>query len=158
LKKSSRTADPAVERYTLDTYAVLSYLRDEFCADEVASLLQAGKSGRALLYFSWINLGEVFCIVQRRNGHDTARSIVEMIKEWPVRLVLPSQEDILSAGEVKAKYPLSYADAFAVALARSKQAYLVTGDMEFKKPEEDGMVKVRWLKNGPNHRSGRGLD
>ncbi|MDN5375913.1 MAG: uncharacterized protein PWQ39_953 [Thermacetogenium sp.] len=158
MKKKAKTADPAAERYTLDTYAVLSYLRDDFCADEVASLLQAGKSGRALLYLSWINLGEVFCIVQRRNGHDTARSIVEMIKEWPVRLVLPSQEDILSAGDVKAKYPLSYADAFAVALARSKQAYLVTGDMEFKKPEEDGMVKIRWLKNGPNHRSGRGLD
>lgn len=148
MKKKPITGKPAAERYTLDTYAVLSYLRDEFCADEVASLLQAGKSGKALLYFSWINLGEVYYIVQRRAGHDTARGTLEIIKEWPIQLVLPSGQDILCAGDVKAKYPLSYADAFAVALARSKQAFLVTGDMEFKKPEEDGIVKIRWLKNG----------
>ncbi|MGB9792143.1 MAG: type II toxin-antitoxin system VapC family toxin [Thermacetogeniaceae bacterium] len=147
MKKKAKTADQAVERYTLDTYAVLSYLRDEPCADEVASLLEAGKSGRALLYLSWINLGEVYYIVQRRTGHDTARCIVEMIKEWPLQLVLPSQEDILNAADVKAKYPLSYADAFAAALARSKQACLVTGNMEFKRLEEDGMIKIRWLQN-----------
>lgn len=65
------------ERYILDTYAVLCYLRDEDGADLVAALLKAGKEGKILLNMSWINVGEVYYIVQREEGQEKSKAIVE---------------------------------------------------------------------------------
>lgn len=38
---------------------------------------------------------------------------------------------------------MAYADCFAAALARTRNAELVTGDPEFK--EVEGEVKIAWL-------------
>jgi predicted nucleic acid-binding protein len=38
---------------------------------------------------------------------------------------------------------MSYADCFAAALAKLRNAELVTGDKEFKKVEKD--IKISWL-------------
>ncbi|MEW6424461.1 MAG: type II toxin-antitoxin system VapC family toxin [Bacillota bacterium] len=133
------------EQYVLDTYAVLCYLRDEEGADLVAALLKAGKQGRILLNMSWINVGEVYYIVQREEGREKSRAILELLRSWPVHLVECTEKMVLAAGDIKAKYPLSYADAFAVALARDKQAFLLTGDPEFEKVEKNGLVNIKWL-------------
>jgi ribonuclease VapC len=50
---------------------------------------------------------------------------------------------ILAAAQIKAQYPISYADAFAVALAQELNAAIVTGDSEFKQVES--IVKLSWL-------------
>jgi predicted nucleic acid-binding protein len=41
------------------------------------------------------------------------------------------------------RYPVSYADAFSVALARRNHGRVMTGDPEFKAVESE--VRVRWL-------------
>jgi uncharacterized protein len=43
-----------------------------------------------------------------------------------------TEERNLAAAWLKAKYPISYADAFAASLAQEVGASLVTGDPEFK--------------------------
>lgn len=68
-----------------------------------------------------------------------------MIRSWPVDLVECTEKMVLAAGDVKAKYPLSYADAFAVALAHNKQAFLLTGEPEFERLEKNGVVNTKWL-------------
>ena len=133
------------EQYILDTYAVLCYLRDEEGADLVAALLKDGKEGKILLNMSWTNVGEVYYIVQREEGQEKSKVIVELIRSWPVNLVECTEKMVLGAGDVKAKYPLSYADAFAVALAYNKRAFLLTGDPEFKRLEKNGVVNIKWL-------------
>lgn len=50
---------------------------------------------------------------------------------------------ILAAAHVKARHPISYADAFAVALAQELEAVVVTGDPEFGCVEE--LIDVEWL-------------
>jgi hypothetical protein len=45
---------------------------------------------------------------------------------------------------LKAAHDLGLADAFAAALAKSKKAELVTGDLEFKALEKE--FKISWLK------------
>ncbi len=50
---------------------------------------------------------------------------------------------VLAAAHVKAHHPISYADAFAVALAQELEAAVVTGDPEFKCVEE--LIDVEWL-------------
>jgi len=46
---------------------------------------------------------------------------------------------------LKATKKLSYADCFAAALAKIRDAELVTGDRDFKAVEND-LKRIRWLK------------
>ena len=47
------------------------------------------------------------------------------------------------AAHFKARYPISYADAFSAALTKIKDAELLTGDPEFKAVESE--IRVHWL-------------
>jgi uncharacterized protein len=51
-----------------------------------------------------------------------------------------------AAAHLKAQYPIAYADAFALALAQSKEATLLTGDLEFRQAEKE--VSIEWLAQG----------
>jgi predicted nucleic acid-binding protein len=78
---------------------------------------------------SWINVGEVSYIVERRAGADRARHIVRELRRR-LTLDVPSEARVLEAAHLKAGYPLAYADAFAVATAIAHGATLLTGDPE----------------------------
>jgi predicted nucleic acid-binding protein len=52
-------------------------------------------------------------------------------------------ELVRQAAAFKATRKMSYADCFAAALAKIKNAELVTGDREFKQLARD--VKIHWL-------------
>ncbi len=52
-------------------------------------------------------------------------------------------DDVIDAAKIKAEYPLSFADCFVAALARKKDAVILTGDPEFKKLEH--VVTIEWL-------------
>ena len=55
--------------------------------------------------------------------------------------IIPCPNDLIyRAAELKARYPISYADAFALAMALEHSAVLVTGDPEFRQVEH--LVKV----------------
>ena len=45
--------------YTLDSFAILSYLKGEKSAGQIKNLLQCAKKGTVVLYLHEINLGEV---------------------------------------------------------------------------------------------------
>jgi len=53
---------------------------------------------------------------------------------------------VFEAAHVKARYPVSYADAFSVALAKQNHGRVMTGDPEFKAVESE--VRVHWLPDG----------
>jgi ribonuclease VapC len=78
---------------------------------------------------SWINLGEVYYIVERRAGTDRATRVVQNLRHQ-LSLDLPSEARVLEAARIKARYPMAYADAFAVATAIAHGATLLTGDPE----------------------------
>lgn len=68
------------------------------------------------------------------------------IAAMPIELV-PVEADLhltRQAAIYKATRRISYADAFAAALARSRKAELITGDSEFKSLENE--IKIAWLK------------
>ena len=46
---------------------------------------------------------------------------------------------------VKAKFSVSYADAFAAALAGLHDAVLLTGDPKFEALEKKGLLSIEWL-------------
>ena len=61
----------------------------------------------------------------------------------PIVSVPNNFEHVIEAARIKAEYPLSFSDCFAVATARRENAIVFTGDPEFKKVEH--LVKIEWL-------------
>jgi ribonuclease VapC len=78
----------------------------------------------------WINLGEVYYQSIRRVGLERGARALDKALSMHLRLHLPDTHDIKSAAELKARYRISYADAFAVALAQRLDASVATGDPE----------------------------
>jgi PIN domain. len=92
---------------------------------------------------SLINFGEIAYIAERERGTQQAKAILQDIRRLPILLGGVNEQRVLAAAYIKAHYPLSYADAFAVALAQELDATVVTGDPEFKTVES--LVPVLWL-------------
>ena len=92
---------------------------------------------------SLINLGEVIYNTGRKLGDDRAREIFDDIMLLPVQLAEVTMARVLAAAQIKIQYPISYADAFAVALAQELNATIVTGNPEFKQVES--IVTLSWL-------------
>lgn len=108
----------------LDSWAVLRWLEGEMPA---AARVEAAMPSRPVM--SWINLGEVSYVVERRAGADRARRIVRELRR-NLMLDVPSEARVLEAAHLKAAHSMAYADAFAVATAIAHGATLLTGDPE----------------------------
>lgn len=129
--------------YVLDTFAVIAYLRGEPAAKRVQALLAEAKAKRLRLYLCLVNYGEVIYISERKGGRPAAEEAIRIVDALPVEVVPADRNLTFAAAHIKAHHPLSYADAFAVALAQQLDAVVVTGDPEFKSVE--GIVRVEWL-------------
>lgn len=130
-------------QYVLDSFAVLAYLEDEAGAGRVKAVLAAARQGKATVWMSIVNFGEVVYITEREQGLFAAQRAIAAMDQLPMSVVEADRTLTLSAAVVKAHHAISYADAFAVALAQSKQAAVLTGDPEFRRIEE--LVAVEWL-------------
>lgn len=118
----------------LDSWALIALLNQEQPASsEVEKLLQTAASGNAFLALSTINLGEIYYIVGRNFGHDTAADFLRDIKQMPIQLLSADETRILAAASLKIGHAISYADAFAAAAAIELNATLLTGDPELLK-------------------------
>ena len=131
------------EAYVLDSFAVLALLGNEPGGAEVAQLLRQALAGEAQLLMTWVNLGEVAYIVERRWGSEQVYRALALLEATALETVPAGRELTLAAAHVKAGHPLAYADAFAVALADATGATLVTGDPEFRLVEDS--LRIRWL-------------
>jgi len=132
-----------ISRIVLDSYALLALLNDEPGAARVEDLLRRAEAGEVELSLSVINLGGLAYIVERRWGPEKLRAVLAYIEETKIQLVAVDQPRVLVAAHVKAQNPLSFADAFAVALAQELSATLLTGDPEFE--AVSGQISIEWL-------------
>lgn len=129
--------------YVIDSFALLAYLEGESGAKRVEELLHRAKNNRTQLYLSLINLGEILYITEREQGLVASRKALAAIDQLPIALVAADRDLALTAAHIKAQHPISYTDAFAVALALQKEATVLTGDPEFKCVES--LAAVEWL-------------
>ena len=125
-------------RFVLDAWAVIAFLQAEEPANSrVKELLADADTGTTETCISVINLGEVFYTIAKRQGNSVARTAIAGVHKLPISVIDAAEERVFAAAEVKSKYPISYADAFAVAAAVEKQAVLATGDPEI----------IRWCRS-----------
>lgn len=129
----------------LDSWALLAFFEDEPAADRVETLLLKAEAGTHKLLLCVVNWGEIYYNIMRKVSVEAAEQKTREIAAMPIELV-PVGADLQLARQAavyKAAGRLAYADAFAAALAKLRNAELVTGDPDFKSVEED--IKVTWL-------------
>jgi predicted nucleic acid-binding protein len=130
------------ETKVVDSWAIIVWLLDQPAAAAVEAFIQEADEGNLHLIMSWVNVGEVFYIISRRHGQERAADFIDRLPSLPIRLVLPDEDAILGAAAIKAAHPVSYSDAFAISLAQSEKASVITGDDEIR---QCGLVPVDWL-------------
>ena len=114
----------------------------------VQAVLTGAQARRHRVFLSLINLGEVLCITERERGATAARRTLAAVDELPVELVPVSRSAVLAAAHIKARFTISYADAFAAAAARDCGGVVMTGDPEFEPLAEARLIGVEWLPAG----------
>jgi predicted nucleic acid-binding protein len=130
----------------LDSHALMALFNDETGAEEVEKLLLKAEGGSPKLLMSVINWGEIYYSVMRGASPEMAEEKAKEMAGMQIELV-PVDTDlhlVRQAATFKATKKMSYADCFAAALAKLRNAELVTGDREFKAVE--GEIKIGWLK------------
>ena len=91
----------------LDSWALLALIsKEEPAASAVKELFKDEAGSRVSVHISWINLGEVFCLIALRKGLDAAKIVLNDIQTLPVRLQVPTKADILTAATIKSKHSL----------------------------------------------------
>jgi predicted nucleic acid-binding protein len=130
----------------LDAHALMILFNDEPGADEVERILLKAESGSPKLLMSVVNWGEIYYSILRGASQEIAETKAHEIAGMQIELVPVDADDlelVRQAAAFKATRKMSYADCFAAALAKIKNAELVTGDREFKQLARD--VKIHWL-------------
>lgn len=137
---------PERNKIVLDSFALIGYLENETFSGRIEKLLKHAREGKSIIYLHAIHLGEVYYITIREQGHDLADLAYARIREFPLTYIEIIDEKLLrTAAKLKARYPISYADAFAAALAAIKNAFLLTGDPEFQALEKKENISIEWL-------------
>ena len=129
----------------LDSWPVLEMLRNRAPAAELFSrLLVDAVHSRVSIKMSRINYGEVYY----KAVHYTSQSQAEFhCRELLHRVDVISADDTLvdEAAVLKSRFPISYADCFAAALAIRLNAPVVTGDPDFLRLESADLLNLIWL-------------
>jgi predicted nucleic acid-binding protein len=127
----------------LDAWAIMAYLEDEPAGETVANLIADAHDEHSPLFMSVVNAGEVWYIIAREASVANAERSITELRQLGIEFVDADWTLAHDAGAYKSKHKMSFADCFAVALAKQKKAVLLTGDPEFKQVERG--VTINWL-------------
>jgi len=131
----------------LDSYALLCLFDKKRRAerDAVTKYLEDAEKGKVKLYISKINEGEVFYKLYKYLGEEVATGFRADLKRgmFPIHVVPVNDKRVDEASAIKAKYPVSYTDAFCIELARDMNLPVVTGDPEFEAVKD--LIKLQPL-------------
>jgi predicted nucleic acid-binding protein len=126
------------KKILLDSYALLAYLKKE---DNYRKVKEALSSP---VLMNELNAGETYYILNRHRGEEEADYFLEVVlPSLPIKVLPNSFERVIEAARLKARFPLSYMDCFALATAIDEKAAILTGDPEFKKVE--ALAQIEWL-------------
>jgi ribonuclease VapC len=133
-----------IKNYLFDAFPLLCWLQEEPGYELIDDLLNEAETGKSSISMHIINLGEVFYRLCRVSGMKRGEEILDKIRMLPIKILSISDPEVIEAARIKAKYPISYADAFPVAKALQSGATVVTGDPEYKKVSK--IIEILWVK------------
>ncbi len=127
----------------LDSFALLAYLAREPGFETVRALLRNAEATNRPAIMNEINVGEVYYRTAKGRSPAQADACLRILETLPIQVLGNTFPQVLEAARLKARYPIAYADAFALATAIRERAVLVTGDPEFRAIGD--LVEVRWI-------------
>jgi predicted nucleic acid-binding protein len=131
----------------LDSWAVMAWLKGQQpAAAQVRSILEAGERREHSLLMNIINIGEVFYLSAKARDLPYAQHVLDTLRPR-IGIVSASDELVMQAAHLKARYPIAYTDAFAAATAMAHNAPLVTGDPELKIIGSATGLRLQWIGN-----------
>lgn len=134
-----------MKKIVFDSYAFIALFREEKGFELVRDLLVKMANNESEGYITAINVGEVFYMISRKSNPKKAQIAIDAISKMPVKIIEPDLKMCLDAAAIKAKYRLSYADAFAASLTISLRGTLITGDKEFESLTGETGFKMKYI-------------
>ena len=119
--------------YLFDTSALLALRDNEPGADRVADLLGAAIDGGPACHGCFMSLMEVLYRVWKDEGEMAGRTAYAVCQQMGISWQHENSTFLQRAAEVKARFPLSLADAWIAATALELDAVLVHKDPEFER-------------------------
>ncbi len=92
---------------------------------------------------SEINIEEVYYITGKGRSIEQTEEFLHRLETLPIRPVANSFADVVEAARIKARFPISYADAFAVSTAIRMDAAIVTEGPELHAVGH--LIAIDWL-------------
>jgi predicted nucleic acid-binding protein len=111
--------------------ALLRFADNEAGVDRVAELAKLAKQNQPELYMSSVNWGEVVYALLRAQGTQDDADLIKGV--LPLNFVHADDSQSERAAQMRHRYRIQYADAFAAALTQDLSATLVTADYDFEK-------------------------
>lgn len=122
---------------------MLVFLNKEKGFEIVRELMHKAEASDDLLLMNEINIGEVYYIIAKEQSLEEAEEFLHRLETLPIQRVSNSFSYILEAAKIKAQFPVSYADAFAISTAVRLNAIVVTGDPEFHAVAH--LIEILWI-------------
>jgi predicted nucleic acid-binding protein len=127
----------------LDASALLAMLFGEKGMDEVRALFKRAAEADSALMMCSVNYAEVLYKVAQRKGEEGLKIVRTIERTMPLEVVAAGLEHAEAAADLKMRYGLGLADAFAAALTKTEKAELVAADHDFQAAA--GEFKLRLL-------------
>lgn len=129
----------SLERYLLDTSALMALIEDEAGADRVEQIISQGHA-----VVPWPVLLELYYIARQEHGQAEADRRYALASKLETEVLWGMDEAILlTAGRLKAEQRISFADALIAAFALREGAILLHKDPEYE--ALDGVVVMERL-------------
>jgi predicted nucleic acid-binding protein len=134
--------------FVIDACAMLALVNHEPGHEIVLDLLKKAESDDVIVRMHSVNLCEVYYDCLRRSGVKVADALLKTVESMPIVVVDSIDDKLLKeTGKIKATEKVSLADAFAIALAITTKARLVTSDHHELEPLElKGIVNILWFR------------
>jgi ribonuclease VapC len=134
---------PKPKAFVLDSWSVIAYFEDEPAGGQIADLISSAHEEDIPVLMSVVNVGEVWHITAREISGEDADTMVKELRDLRIQFEDADWELTLEAAHIKSQHKMSYADCYAAALAKIKEANLITGDNEFRAVENQ--IKIQWV-------------
>jgi predicted nucleic acid-binding protein len=121
-----------MNNWLLDTSALLTLRDNEEGAERVQNLLQGAARGQQKCYGCFISLMEVYYRVWKDEGEEAGYQAYLGCLKMPIEWIRESPELLERAAGIKARYPISLADAWIAASAFLTRSTLLHKDPEFE--------------------------
>jgi len=122
---------------------LMAFFKGEPAGGSVEELIHGASADKVRLLLCVVNWGEVYYGMWRAGGMEAAQDAARDLSRLPIELMDVGLQLTRQAAVYKAAHKMSYAGAFAAALAKEKNAELVTGDSEFQALKKE--IKIQWL-------------